>query len=345
MMIYWNNWQGWLTGSSIFQTSAGDFRLLSGYWLVLLFVLPVLYWIVSGLRRYFRASILFPGTGILADLGIKPAKYPKLITGTLRYLALALVTFAAARPQFGNIERQTFSNGIDIMLVADVSLSMRTPDFFPNRLEASKEVMQKFVSERIGDRIGLTIFATEAAPLVPMTLDYNVVKAFIKKIDFGLVDGNSTAIGMGLATALKKVKESDAKSKIIILLTDGENNAGNIDPLVAAEAAKASSVRVYTIGIGSNSVMTTPFGRQQMPGIDEESLRKIAEITGGSYFLATDNTKLAQVYNQIDKLEKSKVETTQFDNFNELAPWFIYAALLLLFLELLLRSFVWIRLP
>ncbi|MDD4278674.1 MAG: VWA domain-containing protein [Candidatus Sumerlaeales bacterium] len=334
-----------MNGLSLFHAYSNEFRLQSGVYLLLLLLVPIIAILCSYIKKKTAPTLVFPGTTILCKLGLQATNKRSFILNLCRYGAIILLIFAMSRPQYGNVERKTFSDGIDIMLVSDISFSMQANDFFPNRLEASKNVMEKFVDGRVGDRIGLTVFATEAAPIVPMTLDYNVVKSFIGKLNFNLVDGNSTAIGMGLATALKKILESDAKTKIVILLTDGENNAGDIDPLVAAEAAKSSGVRVYTIGIGSEGTMATPFGRQQLPGIDEESLSEIAKMTGGVYFRATDNFQLADVYKQIDKLEKSRVETLQIDNFNELAPYLILWALVLLLIEFTLKSLIWVRLP
>ncbi len=341
-----NDILSYLNGITVFHTRLNnDFRFQSGIWLLLLLLLPILWFLTSWIQRKTTPTIYFPGTEILAKIKSSTSISRIMLIRSIHYLAIIFIIIALARPQFGNVERKTFSDGIDIMLISDLSLSMRAQDFLPNRLEASQRVMEKFVDGRIGDRIGLCIFATEAATIVPMTLDYNVVKSFIGKLNFGLVDGNSTAIGTGLATGLKKILESDSKTKIMILLTDGENNAGNIDPIVAAEACKASGVKVYTIGIGSEGFINTPFGRQQLPGIDEETLSKIAKITNGSYFRATDNFKLAEVYDQINKLEKSKVETFQIDNFREMAPLFIFVALGLFLLEILLKYFVWIKLP
>jgi len=258
---------------------------------------------------------------------------------------LALLIFALARPQHGKVERETFSEGIDIALVLDVSLSMRAGDFHPNRLEAAKDVLKQFVLDRRGDRQTLVIFGSEAATLVPLTLDSGVVYSFVDRIRFNLVNGETTAIGMGLATALDRLRESKAKSRIAILLTDGENNAGKIDPLKAAEAARALGVKVYTIGVGSNSSQIGPFGMRLDAGLDETTLKQIAELTGGVYFRATDEEKLSEIYEQIDKLEKSKIEATQFDNFNDLVHWFAVPALLLLLLEAALRSTRFVLVP
>lgn len=266
----------------------------------------------------------------------------------LRGATLAMLIVALARPQYGRVERKSFAEGIDIVLLLDVSGSMRSQDFLPNRLEAAKEVLKDFVAGRRGDRIGLVIFGATAATLIPLTLDYVVVQQFIDRVQFGLVDERATAIGLGIATALKKLEASKAKSKVIVLLTDGENNAGNIDPLAAAEAAKALKVRIYTIGVGTDvrqggGIFGGMFGPEA--GLDEKTLKAIAEKTGGLYFHATDNAKLREIYRQIDKLEKTQVQSTQFDRFDELAPLFLGLALILLAAELITTSVRVVKVP
>lgn len=325
--------------------TGGTFRFAWPLALLLLALLPPLfYWMRRRERRLPR--IAFPGVQQLKKAVKGQRIKGRAVLDLLRVVILALFIIALARPQYGRVERQTYSEGIDIGLVLDVSLSMRTDDFQPNRLEAAKEVLKEFVEGRTGDRLALTIFGSEAVTLVPLTLDYGVLQNFIDRVRFNIVDGQTTAIGMGLAASLAKLRDSVAKSKVIILLTDGENNAGKIDPMTAAEAAKASNIRVYTIGVGSDVQQVGPFG---MPtrgaGIDEATLSQVAEMTGGLYFRATDNAKLAQIYDQIDRLEKSKVESTQFDNFNELVYLFAIPGLALLLLELLFRSTRYLTVP
>ena len=327
-----------------FASPAGDvLRVAQPYYLLGLLLLPVVLYLILHMERSRVSTLRYSSVALIRSAGIRSGRSWRRFLAVLRVLALGLLIAAMARPQYGRIERQTFSEGIDIMLVLDVSLSMRASDFFPNRLEAAKEVITEFVGGRAGDRLGLIVFGSEAATLVPMTLDYGVIKSFIKRVQFNIVDGRSTAIGMGLTTALNKLKDSKAHSKVAILLTDGENNAGNISPMTAAEAAKASKVRVYTIGVGSDSPHM--FGMAPEAGIDEESLQQIADMTGGLYFRATDNKKLAQIYEQIDRLEKSRVESTQFDNFNELIHWLAIPALLLLLLEIVLRNARFVKVP
>lgn len=324
---------------------AGAFRFAMPMFLFALLILPpAFYWI----RRRDRSlpTLKFPAVALLkrAAAGGHSRRW-RAFLDAVRMLAIGLLIVAMARPQYGRVERQTYSEGIDIGLVLDVSLSMRTGDFHPNRLEAAKEVLQEFIGDRIGDRLALVIFGSEALTLVPFTLDYGVIQSFLKRVRFNIVDGETTAIGMGLSTALSKLHGSKAKSKVIVLLTDGENNAGKIDPIKAAEAAKADGVRVYTIGVGSDVGQVGPFGMRVEAGIDEGTLKQMAGMTGGLYFRATDQQKLQDIYHQIDKLEKSKMESTQFDNFNDLVHLFAVPALLLLLGELILRSTRFLTVP
>lgn len=330
--------------SALVHSPAGDFRLASPVFLLGLLAVPVIYILVRSRETQRVPTLRFSTVALVKKAAAAQRHAWAKFLPALRMLALSLLVVAMSRPQFGRVERQTYSEGIDIMLVLDVSLSMRTGDFYPNRLEAAKEVLKEFVSHRVGDRLGLVIFGTDAVTLVPMTLDYGVVRSFIDRVRFQIVEGDRTAIGMGLGTALKKLHSSLAKSKVIILLTDGENNAGKINPMDAAEAAKTDGVRVYTIGVGSDARQYNPFG-QQDAGIDEKLLKQIAEMTGAIYFRATDNERLADIYEQIDKLEKTKVESTQFDNFNDLAAYFALPALLLVVGEMLLRSTRYLRVP
>jgi Ca-activated chloride channel family protein len=321
------------------------FRMGYPWVLLLLILLPFFWWWLRHRERSRQISIPLPVTHLAATIHTgNPRRWRFLLDG-LRVLALALIIIAMARPQYGRIERETFSEGIDIALVLDVSLSMRAGDFHPNRLEAAKDVIKQFVLERRGDRLSLVIFGGEAATLVPLTLDSDVVYSFVERVRFNLVSGDTTAIGMGLATALDRLRDSEAKSKVVILLTDGENNAGKIDPLKAAEAARALGVRVYTIGVGSNTPQIGPFGMRVDAGLDEATLTQMAELTGAKYFRAEDEQKLTAIYKQIDKLEKSKIESTQFDSFNELVHWFVLPAILLLLLEAGLRSTRFVLVP
>jgi len=261
-----------------------------------------------------------------------------------RLLTLSLIIVVLARPQSSNRWEQVTTEGIDIVMCMDISGSMRAMDFRPNRLEASKNVGIEFVNARQDDRFGLVVFAGESFTQCPMTTDRAVVINFLKEIDFGVIE-DGTAIGMGLATAVNRIKESRARSKVIILLTDGVNNRGDVGPVTAAEIAASFGIRVYTIGVGTEGNAPIPvqdmFGRmvtRNMPvEIDEEVLRKIAETTDGAYFRATDNNKLREIYQEIDQMEKTRMDVKQFSKKKEEYFPFLLAALLLLLAEILLR--------
>jgi Ca-activated chloride channel family protein len=261
-----------------------------------------------------------------------------------RVLVLGLLIVVLARPQSSNQWEQVSTEGLDIVLCMDVSGSMRAMDFRPNRLEASKNVGIEFVNAREDDRFGLVVFAGESFTQCPMTTDRAVVVNFLKDVNFGVIE-DGTAIGMGLATAVNRVKESKAKSKVIILLTDGVNNSGDIGPVTAAEIAAGYDIRVYTIGVGSRGNAPIPvqdmFGRtvtRDMPvEIDEDVLKQIAGTTGGRYFRATDNNKLREIYQEIDQLEKTRLDVKQFSKKKEEYFPFLLAALIILVMEILLR--------
>jgi Ca-activated chloride channel homolog len=263
----------------------------------------------------------------------------------LRLLAVALIIVALARPQSTSGGQNVTNEGIDIIMTLDISGSMLAQDFKPNRVEAAKKVVQEFIDGRLSDRIGLVVFSGESFSQCPLTSDHAVLKNLLKDIEPGmLVDG--TALGEGLATAVNRIKDSKAKSKVIILLTDGVNNMGSIAPETAGEIASKFNIRVYTIGVGTHGTAMmpaykTPAGdiifQPQPVQIDEDVLKKIANETGGKYFRATDNNKLRQIYNEIDKLEKTKIEMTEFKNYSEEFYPFVLVALAFLALEVILR--------
>ena len=270
----------------------------------------------------------------------------------MRLAVVALLIVVLARPQSSNSWEKVTTEGIDIVLCMDVSGSMQAMDFRPNRLEASKDVGIEFVNARANDRFGLVVFAGESFTQCPMTTDRAVVVNFLKDVDFGIIE-DGTAIGMGLATAINRVKESKAKSKVIILLTDGVNNRGDVGPVTAAEIAAGLGIRVYTIGVGSKG--TAPiqvqdvFGRtvvRNMPvEIDEDVLKEIARTTGGTYFRATDNNKLREIYQEIDHMEKTRLDVKQYSRKKEEYFPFLLAAMLILLFEALLRHTIFKTIP
>lgn len=269
----------------------------------------------------------------------------------LRCLAILTLIVAIARPQSDDNWDEMSTEGIDIMMTLDISSSMLAQDFQPNRIEAAKDIAVRFISGRADDRIGLSIFAAESFTQCPLTKDHAVLMNLFNDVQSGILE-DGTAIGMGLATSINRLKDSDAKSKVIILLTDGENNRGSIDPLTAAEMAKTYGIRVYTIGVGTIGTapypFQTPFGIQLQPvevKIDEATLKEIATTTDGAYFRATDNNKLIEVYKEIDKLEKTKIDVKHFSKVNErYLPFALLAGILLLF-EILLRHTIFRRIP
>ena len=287
---------------------------------------------------------------------------PKTVRHYLRHLpialraaAFALLVVALARPQDIEQNVRTNTEGIDIVLAIDVSASMLARDFRPDRITAAKEVAGSFVADRYGDRIGLVVFAAEAFTQSPLTTDQSTLQTLLARIRSGLIDDSGTAIGNGLATAINRLRESEAKSKVIILLTDGVNNRGQIAPMTAAEIARAQGIRVYTIGVGTEG--TAPYPAVDIYGqptgdvvmakveIDEKTLGAMADLTGGKYFRATDNAKLKAIYDEINQLEKSKVEVTERISYHERFLVWALAALGALLLEFLLSNLVLKRIP
>lgn len=270
----------------------------------------------------------------------------------IRLLTVALLILAIARPQSKNDEERVEGEGIDIMLCMDVSGSMLAEDFKPNRMEAAKEVAAKFIEGRKTDRIGLVIFSGESFTQCPLTTDHGVLISQVYGVRSGVLQ-DGTAIGSGLATGVERLKKSESKSKVVVLLTDGENNGGLIDPATAMEIAKTFNVKVYTIGVGTEGFATMPqlsaggsiTRTQEKVNIDEKLLKEIARQTGGAYFRATDNESLQNIYSQIDQLEKTKIETSRFAKYAEEFYWLAIAAAVLLVIELWLRYKVFRKFP
>jgi Ca-activated chloride channel homolog len=290
------------------------------------------------------ASLRMPGLQSFRGAAITFRHYLRHILFAFRTIAIALLIIVLARPQATDKFQDISTEGIDIVLTLDISGSMLARDFRPDRLEASKNVATEFISGRPYDRMGLVVFSGESFTQCPLTTDHAVLINLLREIQSGMIE-DGTAIGMGLATAVNRIKDSEAKSKVIILLTDGVNNRGEIAPATAAGIAKTYGIRVYTIGVGTQGMapypVQTPYGiqYQDMPvEIDEAILKEISQKTGGKYFRATDNDKLVQVYNEIDKLEKSKIDVRQFSRKQEkyLLPAII--AFFLIVIEILVRN-------
>ncbi len=271
----------------------------------------------------------------------------------LRFIVLTLFITALARPVQPLAEKDFETQGIDIVIALDISGSMLAEDFKPeNRLFVAKEEAKKFINGRQNDRIGLVIFAKKAFSQCPLTLDYKILNHLVDEVQIGMID-DGTAIGMGLATAVNRLKSSTAKSKVVILLTDGDNNAGNIDPVTAAELAKTFGIKVYTIGVGRGGLVDFPvmdplFGKryvQVQMDVDEFTLKRVADITEGQFFRARDTESLHQIYTTIDKMEKTEVKVHLYKSYNELFKFFLIPAVLLLFLELALSRTILLKVP
>jgi Ca-activated chloride channel homolog len=318
-------------------------------WLLLL--LPLLGWWHFAKQSRRQGSIMISSIFSVKSIGSWKSSFSHL-PFILRLFCIACIIVALARPQTRNDEELVNGEGVDIVLCIDVSGSMMAQDFTPNRMEAAKEVAANFAANRPTDRIGLVIFSGESFTLCPLTTDQQVLSAQISNIQSGLLE-DGTAIGSGLATSVDRLRSSKSKSKVVILLTDGENNGGQIPPLTAKELAKATGVRVYTIGVGTDGFAQTPMQTQsgavvmqrEKVNIDEKLLTQIANETGGQYFRAKDNESLKNIYGEIDKLEKSKIEVTALKRYSEKFFPFAIAAAGFLLLEMLLRFTLFKKFP
>ena len=313
------------------------------FWLLLLLPLMLLwYWFwnkKSQANVTFSTTIAFKKTKSWSD-----ALYHLLFV--LRMIAIALIVVALARPQSHSENAKTkITDGIDIVMAIDVSASMLSQDLKPNRFEALKKVASQFVKDRPNDRIGLVIYAGESYTKTPVTTDKSIILNALSEITYGQIE-DGTAIGMGLATAVNRLKESKAKSRVIILLTDGVNNTGFIDPQTAAELAAEYGIKVYTVGIGTNGMALSPYAlnadgsiiyRMQQVDIDEPLMKKIAQVTKGRYFRATNNQKLQQIYDEINQMETTKIEEFKYTEVDEKFRWWVLVAGVLLLLEFVLK--------
>jgi Ca-activated chloride channel family protein len=322
------------------------------FFLLLLVLVPYIVWYVMRFKQSLP-SLKVPDTTKYVKVPKTFRLYLMHLPFLLRLILISLVVCILARPQSKHSWSDTDVEGIDIMLAVDVSTSMLAQDFKPNRVEALKEIAQKFIEKRPNDNMGLTMFAGEAYTQCPLTTDHAVLMNLYNSVDCnmaarGIID-DGTAIGDGIMNAILRLKESQAKSKVIILLTDGVNNSGNISPQTAAEIAKKYGIRIYTIGIGRNGMAPYPLptgGTAMLPvEIDEQTMTKISTETGGQYFRAQKNAELDAIYQDIDKMERTKFNVKQFSRRGELYQPFALVALVVLLLEILLRTVVLKRLP
>lgn len=315
-------------------------------WLLLLLIPVIAYQVWKYLTRR-NPSLTFSNTSGLKNLSGNWRAYGVWLTPLFQILAFALIVIAIARPQYQNTTVERNAEGIDIVLTLDISTSMKAEDLKPNRLEAAKKVAEDFINKRISDRIGLVLFARQSFTLVPPTLDYDLLKRLLSEVEMGVVE-DGTAIGMGISTAVNRLKESNAESKVIILLTDGQNNSGEIDPVTAADLAVTYGIKIYTIGAGTHGTAPYPitdpiFGNRYQNievDIDEEMLKQIANMTGGAYFRATDTEKLEEIYAQIDELEKTEIEEVIYTDYQDLYPRFLLPGILLLVLSIVSDRFL-----
>ena len=324
-------------------------QFLNPYILLVACIVPLLliYYILVGRRR---ATLIVSSTQGTAPRTLR--YYLRHVPIVLRLLAIVAMVIALARPVVVHHESETTTKGVDIVLAMDISGSMLARDFTPDRLSASKRLATEFVAERTGDRLSVVAFAGEAFTQCPLTADQAAVGTMLSRLRSGVVE-DGTAIGNGLATAINRLRESGAKSKVVVLLTDGVNNRGQISPIMAAEIARDLGIKVYTIGVGSRDKAPMPaidpFGNQTFVmadvEIDEELLRNIASTTSGRYFRANDNEALRNIYQQINELEKSEVQVTHYTSYDELFGRWLLLALLLLALEFIVARVILNRLP
>lgn len=305
----------------------------------LLIVVPILaYWYIRR-NEILRSKLRFSDTKIFSTILSRKIPLRVHLPFALRLIAISLIIFGFARPRSGVTNQEITTEGIDIMLVLDISSSMEARDFKPNRLEASKAVADLFIENRINDRIGLIVFAAESFIQAPLTLDYDVLRSFLRKVTIVPKKYDGTAIGLAISSGVNRLRRSDAKSKIMILLSDGSNNSGEVQPLTAAELAAAFDVKVYTIGAGTKS-------RRLLQGdLDEEMLKKIAEMTNGKYFHAANEQRLKDIYNEINDLEKTEIKVKEYTRFKELYSFFLLPGLIILLIEIIAGMTYSRRLP
>jgi Ca-activated chloride channel family protein len=322
----------------------------------LLLLLPLLAWLRG--RRGQRPAFLYSSVQLVRGITGITRSHAGVILVRLRWLVLALFLVGLARPQLGEGETQVRASGIDIVVALDVSSSMSSEDFTlqgqpVNRLVMEKAVLDPFIAKRPNDRLGLVAFAQRPYIAAPLTLDHDFLRQNLERLQIATKEEDGTAIGSALTAALNRLRELKSKSKIVILMTDGQNNAGKVPPLTAAEAAEKLGVKVYAIGVGTRGwariPFVDPFGRkgyaQQQVNIDEDTLQRIAARTGGRYFRADKTETLQAIYDEIDQMEKTEVEVKKYQHYRELFPWVVLPGVALLLLELILANTVWRTLP
>jgi Ca-activated chloride channel family protein len=331
----------WYSPEWFFPATFDTYTWERPLYLWLLIAVPFIF-IARWLLRYLLNQKL-PVALTSKDLQASPLTLVRFIPEVLLIFVFSLLLVGLARPQHTNEKKEHWTEGIDIMIALDISQSMQIEDFTPNRLESAKKVARKFIEGRIQDRIGLVVFSGDAFSLAPLTTDYDLLKSYLDDISFEMIESKGTAIGSAMAVVTNRMSESEAKSKVCILLSDGDNTAGNIDPITAAELASAYGIKIYTIVVGKEGLVPYGkdfFGRPQMVEntVDESTMRKMAKIGGGEFFRATDNRALNQVFARIDQFEKAEIKETQFKDTSDYYFIYVYWALLFFLGWLLLKS-------
>ena len=332
-----------------------NFSFAHPWLLLLLLLVPVLAWLKGKTGQ--PKAFLYSSVGLVKNIiGLSRSSVGRILL-RMRWLALILLLIALARPQLGEGQAKVRASGIDIVVAIDLSGSMAAEDFElrgeqVNRLVIAKDVLEKFVRKRENDRIGLVAFAGRAYIASPLTLDHDFLLQNLERLNLGSLE-DGTAIGSAILAAVNRLRDIEAKSKIVVLMTDGQNNAGKVPPVTAAEAAQTLGIRIYTIGVGTRGIARMPyqnvFGQKtyidQKVDIDEEMLTKIAQMTGGKYFRAENTAGFRRIYDEIDQLEKTEVEIEKYQRYRELFPYFVLSGLAILLLEIILSNTVWRRLP
>ena len=334
---FWN----WFSFSWFYPSTLSNFSWENPNLLFGILFIPLLFllrWLI-----HFRTKQKLQIALTKKEIKWDPASLLRFLPGVLMAAALALIIVALARPQTTNEKVEQWTEGIDIMLVVDISQSMQIEDFKPNRLESAKQVARNFIAGRFQDRIGLVVFSGDAYSLSPLTTDYDLLATYINEIDFKLIESSGTAIGSALAVATNRMQESDSNSKVLILLSDGDNNAGNLDPITAAKLAQAYGIKIYSIGIGKEG--RVPFGKDFFGRtnyveniLDETTLRKIAEIGEGEFFRVSNNRALEEVFSRIDRMEKAEIKETRFKDTTDYYTIYLKWAILFFLMWLLLKS-------
>lgn len=333
--------EAWYSPSWFSLSTLRSFSWENSEWLYAIGAIPLLF-LIRWLWRY-RFNQKLPVAVSGKDLRTSPLNLVRLLPELIFMAMLALLFTALSRPQKTNEKVEQWTEGIDIMIALDISQSMLIEDFSPNRLEAAKRVALDFINGRIQDRIGLVVFSGDAFSLSPLTTDYDLLRSYIKDITYEMIEARGTAIGSAMAVVTNRMRESQAASKVCILLSDGDNTAGNIDPITAAELASAYGIKIYTIVVGKEGLVPYGkdfFGRPHMieNSIDERTMRKMADIGGGEFFRATDNQALVRVFQQIDQFEKAEIKETRFKDTTDYYFIYLQWAIAFFLLWLLLKS-------